>query len=293
MQQLIEEPAVEEGLVTPAETAEATAETPPEGEATAEAPASTEQKPAEAVNWETRFNELKESSDGRIAKLESDLNAQRGNILAQTERDAGIVNNVGDRIDGLERTFAAFVKAYSSGDAEGLPGEVAQINQETAQRQNVTSFNRVHNALFDQLETAMEGSGLDLQTSPELAALRTQWNAAQEAGDAGELGILLSEGHRIARQAERVINDQKLADANTAAVNQVEEAKEEAGVLDLAVPGGTGAAESKQSRLKRLGAGEPMTSAEMVQAAKDLEDDGVGRIGERRQWQQAKQPPNH
>ena len=203
-----------------------------------------------------------------ITKLENDLRSERNRPnFRMLEKD---VQELREDLAANTRTITAFMHSVApSEDADRIEGEVVQ---DRAAR----DFNRAYLGFWEQLhETANDGDGnqiVDIKTDPSFADFRTRWDKAFAARDRAGLASLVAESERTVRSLER----SRLLESKEQARQEGEEAgrrrrqrAEETDLTGVRASGGPGTTD--QELVNRLGAGEPMTTAEMAKARDAME----------------------
>ena len=93
---------------------------------------------------------------------------------------------------GLKKTNQVYMEALQSGESEGVPGRVAQIEQETEQATAQSGFTAQHDRLWNRMaQITRNGELLDVQGGTKYAEFRNKWIAARDAQDAFALSELL------------------------------------------------------------------------------------------------------
>jgi hypothetical protein len=216
------------------------------------------ESPPPDEDWKARYDELQETStadQARIQKLEQTNASNRGRRNQERDRDE-LLRTFSDRFDAVEKTNSALVHALASGKADDLPSELEEIQNDSLRARETTRFRAGYDALREQLqETVSDEAGnplFDLNTAPELANLRTSWNAAQENGDLGALGILVADAAVVARNKERgIVRERATADKKVAA-ETAQKAREDGLDMDTGDGGGGGSAPRSKAEAARL-----------------------------------------
>ncbi len=174
-----------------------------ESETTSDSPAS-ETKEIEVGSEEQETSDV-DSLRAQIAtekkareKAENTLNSWKGTQRKdgdQSELLRNIMDGVGaSRLEmaGLKKTNQVYMEALQSGESEGVPGRVAQIDQETAAAAAQNGFVAQHDRLWNKMaEITENGQLIDVQGDGKYAEFRNKWIAARDTQDAFTLAELL------------------------------------------------------------------------------------------------------
>jgi len=156
----------------------------------------------EVVDWEKRAKE----AEGKADKAENDLKAQRGRRNRQQEQN-DLVLQLSNQQRMTDRKLDALMQAMGTGDTDTLPEQLTSIQGEQANLNATAAYTNTWTSLSEDLVSLVQdeqGSDLiDLQTSPELAEVRTLWTDAHNRKDVRGLQAAVAEAQKVMRQVER------------------------------------------------------------------------------------------
>ena len=156
----------------------------------------------EAIDWELRAK----AAEDKVSKAENDLKAQRGRRNRQQEQ-SDLVLQLSNQQRITDRKLDALMQAMGTGDTDTLPEQLTSIQGEQANLNATAAYTNTWTNLSEDLVSLVQdeqGSDLiDLQTSPELAEVRTMWTDAHNRRDVRGLQAAVSEAQRVMRQVER------------------------------------------------------------------------------------------
>ena len=177
----------------------------------------------EVVDWELRAK----AAEDKVNKAENDLKAQRGRRNRQQEQ-SDLVLQLSNQQRITDRKLDALMQAMGTGDTDTLPEQLTSIQGEQANLNATAAYTNTWTNLSEDLVSLVQdeqGSDLiDLQTSPELAEVRTMWTDAHNRKDVRGLQAAVSEAQKVMRQVERGQRSEKPAEPATA---------EDSGAFDL------------------------------------------------------------
>ena len=177
----------------------------------------------EVVDWELRAK----AAEDKVNKAENDLKAQRGRRNRQQEQ-SDLVLQLSNQQRITDRKLDALMQAMGTGDTDTLPEQLTSIQGEQANLNATAAYTNTWTNLSEDLVSLVQdeqGSDLiDLQTSPELAEVRTMWTDAHNRRDVRGLQAAVSEAQKVMRQVERGQRSEKPAEPATA---------EDSGAFDL------------------------------------------------------------
>ena len=169
----------------------------------------------EAIDWELRAK----AAEDKVSKAENDLKAQRGRRNRQQEQ-SDLVLQLSNQQRITDRKLDALMQAMGTGDTDTLPEQLTSIQGEQANLNATAAYTNTWTNLSEDLVSLVQdeqGSDLiDLQTSPELAEVRTMWTDAHNRRDVRGLQAAVSEAQRVMRQVERGQRSAKPAEPVTA-----------------------------------------------------------------------------
>ena len=177
----------------------------------------------------------------RAEKAESDFKSIQGRNRPMEDMK-GLLETVIDRQDASERAQSALIRAIGSGDTDGLPAEVAQIQTEASARQGSRTLQQFSQQIEAEIAAALvddDGNTILDQSAPELEKARQTWAVALEAGDRGGMASALLEVNKTIRRVERGRNKSAVSTAWKEGQEQAnrERARQDA---DLDTGGGVG-----------------------------------------------------
>ena len=156
----------------------------------------------EVVDWELRAK----AAEDKVNKAENDLKAQRGRRNRQQEQ-SDLVLQLSNQQRITDRKLDALMQAMGTGDTDTLPEQLTSIQGEQANLNATAAYTNTWTSLSEDLVSLVQdeqGSDLiDLQTSPELAEVRTMWTDAHNRKDVRGLQAAVSEAQKVMRQVER------------------------------------------------------------------------------------------
>ena len=156
----------------------------------------------EVVDWELRAK----AAEDKVNKAENDLKAQRGRRNRQQEQ-SDLVLQLSNQQRITDRKLDALMQAMGTGDTDTLPEQLTSIQGEQANLNATAAYTNTWTNLSEDLVSLVQdeqGSDLiDLQTSPELAEVRTMWPDAHNRKDVRGLQAAVSEAQKVMRQVER------------------------------------------------------------------------------------------
>jgi len=156
----------------------------------------------EVVDWELRAK----AAEDKVNKAENDLKAQRGRRNRQQEQ-SDLVLQLSNQQRITDRKLDALMQAMGTGDTDTLPEQLTSIQGEQANLNATAAYTNTWTNLSEDLVSLVQdeqGSDLiDLQTSPELAEVRTMWTDAHNRKDVRGLQAAVSEAQKVMRQVER------------------------------------------------------------------------------------------
>ena len=177
----------------------------------------------EVVDWELRAK----AAEDKVNKAENDLKAQRGRRNRQQEQ-SDLVLQLSNQQRITDRKLDALMQAMGTGDTDTLPEQLTSIQGEQANLNATAAYTNTWTNLSEDLVSLVQdeqGSDLiALQTSPELAEVRTMWTDAHNRRDVRGLQAAVSEAQKVMRQVERGQRSEKPAEPATA---------EDSGAFDL------------------------------------------------------------
>ena len=156
----------------------------------------------EVVDWELRAK----AAEDKVNKAENDLKAQRGRRNRQQEQ-SDLVLQLSNQQRITDRKLDALMQAMGTGDTDTLPEQLTSIQGEQANLNATAAYTNTWTSLSEDLVSLVQdeqGSDLiDLQTSPELAEVRTLWTDAHNRKDVRGLQAAVAEAQKVMRQVER------------------------------------------------------------------------------------------
>ena len=156
----------------------------------------------EVVDWELRAK----AAEDKVSKAENDLKAQRGRRNRQQEQ-SDLVLQLSNQQRITDRKLDALMQAMGTGDTDTLPEQLTSIQGEQASLNATAAYTNTWTSLSEDLVSLVQdeqGSDLiDLQTSPELAEVRTMWTDAHNRRDTRGLQAAVAEAEKVMRLVER------------------------------------------------------------------------------------------
>ena len=169
----------------------------------------------EAIDWELRAK----AAEDKVSKAENDLKAQRGRRNRQQEQ-SDLVLQLSNQQRITDRKLDALMQAMGTGDTDTLPEQLTSIQGEQANLNATAAYTNTWTSLSEDLVSLVQDEQgidlIDLQTSPELAEVRTMWTDAHNRKDVRGLQAAVSEAQKVMRQVERGQRSTKPAEPATA-----------------------------------------------------------------------------
>ena len=202
-----------------------------------------------------------ETRRAEAEKLSNDLAAMKGQIKRQ-ENIEEVIAGFGDRFDGFEAEVRSGFKSIAEGSADTLVDDMTAARRPYDSRVQRSAGVRLATSTMDNIDEALLGQDgkplLDKETAPELAGVRTAYNAALKHAENGDMvqakeqsGLAENLTVRAARAAERKAFSQSLETRSTELKAAQDKWEEENGVGDLSV--GIGSASVGGNLLGKLG----------------------------------------
>lgn len=199
----------------------------------------TEQPESEGeVNWQ----EQSEAQAVKITKLENDLKSQSTGRQSADQRQETVLREIREGRDEtalLRRHNEALMKAFASGDNEGLPSELEKINQEAQNSRSsqgqLDAANDLYNQIIDAVVPIAGGDRTAaktmIETQPEFQTIRDGWAQNAQGNTIDIVGL----SGVVAQTAIAVVgmNNKQTAETVRVAENKAAETLEQADVLNL------------------------------------------------------------
>jgi len=218
-----------------------------------------------------------ETLQAQLKKLENDNKSLQGRLQSQQKGNPQI-DELSDNMSVLVDTVQALIRHQGTQDQEAYMEDLQKVEANAATRKATNNFTRTAEDMIAEIADAVEESGLDLQTAPELAAFRELWSPAYEKQDLGGIYQAHAEFNRTMRRIER---DRRLAEKDQltkAADDRVRSFAEENGLnaLDLDSTSSAPSNASAGNLLQRMGDSNTTVSRdEIAQAAEVLRKQGI------------------
>ena len=218
-----------------------------------------------------------ETLQAQLKKLENDNKALQGR-LRSTQKENPQFNELSDNMSVLTETVQALIRHQGTQDQEAYMEDLQKVEANAATRKATNSFTRQAESMIVEIADAVEESGLDLQTAPELAAFRELWSPAFEKQDLGGIYQAHAEFNRTMRSIEK---DRRLSDneeLTKAADDRVKQFAEENGLntLDLDSTSSAPSSMNSDNLLTRMGdSNSTVSREEIAQAAEVLRKQGI------------------
>ena len=218
-----------------------------------------------------------ETLQAQLKKLENDNKSLQGRLQSQQKGNPQI-DELSDNMSVLVDTVQALIRHQGTQDQEAYMEDLQKVEANAATRKATNNFTRTAEDMIAEIADAVEESGLDLQTAPELAAFRELWSPAYEKQDLGGIYQAHAEFNRTMRRIER---DRRLAEKDQltkAAEDRVRKFAEENGLnaLDLDSTSSAPSTASANNLLTRMGDSNTTVSREEIaQAAEVLRKQGI------------------
>ena len=218
-----------------------------------------------------------ETLQAQLKKLENDNKALQGRLRSQQKGNPQI-DELSDNMSVLTETVQALIRHQGTQDQEAYMEDLQKVEANAATRRASNNFTRTAEDMIAEIADAVEESGLDLQTAPELAAFRELWSPAYEKQDLGGIYQAHAEFNRTMRRIER---DRRLTEKDQltkAAEDRVRKFAEENGLntLDLDSTSSAPSNASANNLLTRMGDSNTSVSRdEIAQAAEVLRKQGI------------------
>jgi len=218
-----------------------------------------------------------ETLQAQLKKLENDNKALQGRLRSQQKGNPQF-DELSDNMSVLTETVQALIRHQGTQDQEAYMEDLQKVEANAATRKANNNFTRTAEDMIAEIADAVEESGLDLQTAPELAAFRELWSPAYEKQDLGGIYQAHAEFNRTMRRIER---DRRLAEKDQltkAAEDRVRKFAEENGLnaLDLDSTSSAPSNASAGNLLTRMGDSNTSVSRdEIAQAAAEFRKQGI------------------
>ena len=218
-----------------------------------------------------------ETLQAQLKKLENDNKALQGRLRSQQKENPQF-DELSDNMATLVDTVQALIRHQSTQDQEAYMEDLQKVEANAATRKATNNFTRTAEDMIAEIADAVEESGMDLQTAPELAAFRELWSPAYEKQDLGGIYQAHAEFNRTMRRIER---DRRLTEKDQltkAADDRVRSFAEENGLnaLDLDSTSSAPSTASANNLLTRMGDSNTTVSREEIaQAAEVLRKQGI------------------
>jgi len=218
-----------------------------------------------------------ETLQAQLKKLENDNKALQGR-LRSTQKGNPQFDELSDNMATLVDTVQALIRHQGTQDQETYMEDLQKVEANAATRKATNNFTRTAEDMIAEIADAVEESGMDLQTAPELAAFRELWSPAYEKQDLSGIYQAHAEFNRTMRRIER---DRRLSDKDEltkAADDRVRSFAEENGLnaLDLDSTSSAPSNASANNLLQRMGDSNTTVSRdEIAQAAEVLRKQGI------------------
>mgnify|MGYP003627269908 FL=1 len=218
-----------------------------------------------------------ETLQAQLKKLENDNKSLQGRLQSQQKGNPQI-DELSDNMSVLVDTVQALIRHQGTQDQEAYMEDLQKVEANAATRKATNNFTRTAEDMIAEIADAVEESGMDLQTAPELAAFRELWSPAYEKQDLGGIYQAHAEFNRTMRRIER---DRRLTEKDQltkAADDRVRSFAEENGLnaLDLDSTSSAPSTASANNLLTRMGDSNTTVSREEIaQAAEVLRKQGI------------------
>ena len=218
-----------------------------------------------------------ETLQAQLKKLENDNKSLQGRLQSQQKGNPQI-DELSDNMSVLVDTVQALIRHQGTQDQEAYMEDLQKVEANAATRKATNNFTRTAEDMIAEIADAVEESGLDLQTAPELAAFRELWSPAYEKQDLAGIYQAHAEFNRTMRRIER---DRRLTEKDQltkAAEDSVRSFAEENGLntLDLDSTSSAPSTASANNLLQRMGDSNTSVSRdEIAQAAEVLRKQGI------------------
>jgi chromosome segregation ATPase len=151
-----------------------------------------------------------EKLNAQVKKLESDLRAANGrtrNRRSRSDESDNLLLSTNNEVRMLNRRVDTLMNAIGTGDTDGLPDAVSQLNAQQAQSVADLDYQQQWEGLSDDLVAAVKNADnediINVHTAPELEQVRQDWTAAHQRRDIAGLARAVAETQRVARGLER------------------------------------------------------------------------------------------
>ena len=151
-----------------------------------------------------------EKLNAQVKKLESDLRAANGRTRSRRSRSDesdNLLLSTNNEVRMLSRRVDTLMNAIGTGDTDGLPDAVSQLNAQQAQSVADLDYQRQWEALSDDLVSVAKNADgediINIHTAPELEQVRQDWTSAHQRRDIAGLARAVAEAQRVARGLER------------------------------------------------------------------------------------------
>ena len=236
-------------------------------------PSESDEQPPTIEALQAQLTEMKEQA----AKRENAYKALEGRFRSQT-RETTQNNDLSDKVETLVDVVQALVRRDGSQDPEAFVEDLQKVESNAADRRATNSFQVATQSMIEEITETINELGLNIDSSPELAAFRDLWAPAFESKDMSGIYAAHAEFNRAVRQLERNRRLQQQDELTREAEAKVKQALEEHGVntLDLDSSSSAPASMNGHQLLERMGNSDVTVSKdEIIQAQELLRKQGI------------------
>ena len=229
-------------------------------------PSVSDEQPPSIETLQTQIADLQ----AQAQKRENDMKALEGRLRTARTEPSGY-DDLNDKLDTLVDTVGALIRHQGTQDQEAYMEDLQKVEANAHNRRENNSFTRATEQMISEITSTVDDSGLDLATSPELAAFRELWGPAFEQKDLGGIYRAHAEFNRAIAQYEKDRRLSREEELQRQADERVKRELEAAGINSLEsdsspMPSSMNA----NSLLERMGNSDVSVSEDEIRQAHEL-----------------------
>ena len=225
-----------------------------------------DEQPPSIETLQTQIADLQ----AQAQKRENDMKALEGRLRTARTEPSGY-DDLNDKLDTLVDTVGALIRHQGTQDQEAYMEDLQKVEANAHNRRENSSFTRATKQMISEITSTVDDSGLDLETSPELASFRELWGPAYEQKDLGGIYRAHAEFNRAVAQYEKDRRLSREEELQRQADERVKRELEAAGINSLEsdsapMPSSMNA----NSLLERMGNSDVSVSEDEIRQAHEL-----------------------
>ena len=225
-----------------------------------------DEQPPSIETLQTQIADLQ----AQAQKRENDMKALEGRLRTARTEPSGY-DDLNDKLDTLVDTVGALIRHQGTQDQEAYMEDLQKVEANAHNRRENSSFTRATKQMISEITSTVDDSGLDLETSPELASFRELWGSAYEQKDLGGIYRAHAEFNRAVAQYEKDRRLSREEELQRQADERVKRELEAAGINSLEsdsspMPSSMNA----NSLLERMGNSDVSVSEDEIRQAHEL-----------------------